>query len=133
MHLNFGRLLKKGCNIRFNSLQTGKHMCTFVKDIGWTHRFEFQFPSNGKAHVHAATCPPYYGRGREFQFPSNGKAHVHAATCPPYYGRGREFQFPSNGKAHVHAATCPPYYGRGREFQFPSNGKAHVHRRGQSR
>ena len=46
------------CQGRFNSLQTGKHMCT-VKDVldGVTSESiefgQFQFPSNGKAHVHS--------------------------------------------------------------------------------
>ena len=38
----------------FNSLQTGKHMCTFLKMANSVCSDEvvFQFPSNGKAHVH---------------------------------------------------------------------------------
>ena len=62
-----------------------------------------------------------------FQFPSNGKAHVHPGVCLNPYGKGHpQFQFPSNGKAHVHCwigfAEVVLY-----SFQFPSNGKAHVH------
>ena len=38
----------------FNSLQTGKHMCTDVWNGFFPLSKEFQFPSNGKAHVHTS-------------------------------------------------------------------------------
>ena len=64
--------------LRFNSLQTGKHMCTCDKAVVVVPVPEFQFPSNGKAHVHRPDGDCANERKRLFQFPSNGKAHVHA-------------------------------------------------------
>ena len=38
----------------------------------------------------------------EFQFPSNGKAYMHAVAENGVIIRGKLFQFPSNGKAYMH-------------------------------
>ena len=43
--------------------------------------FLFQFPSNGKAHVHWSVKQWIRSVPTLFQFPSNGKAHVHL----PYF------------------------------------------------
>ena len=112
----------------------------------------FQFPSNGKAHVHELVEKGNGPKDFSFQFPSNGKAHVHnprrgeengiqkvsipfkrESTC----ARGSKmfrpgmsitvFQFPSNGKAYMHFASGVTQTG-GDLFQFPSNGKAYMHK-----
>ena len=65
--------------------------------------FSFQFPSNGKAHVHFCGRPNHGRHSKGFQFPSNGKAHVHSEANRMIFERTVYlFQFPSNGKAHVH-------------------------------
>ena len=62
----------------FNSLQTGKHMCTVLyPHSGIGYPVAFPFPSNGKAHVHYSTQTRSWKDFSKFQFPSNGKAHVH--------------------------------------------------------
>ncbi len=77
-----------------------KQMVAFYRDM-------FQFPSNGKAHVHAPVWTRKLNRSFLFQFPSNGKAHVHQLTKLMGSLYPEEFQFPSNGKAHVHEDLCP--------------------------
>ena len=88
----------------FNSLQTGKHMCTGFFRIPLSMlSVLFQFPSNGKAHVHSLFSLPQAEIEKVFQFPSNGKAHVHSLFSLPQAEIEKVFQFPSNGKAHVHS------------------------------
>ncbi len=89
---------------------------------------EFQFPSNGKAHVHGRFRGCVFPLQEVFQFPSNGKAHVHEkATVAGLKSYLREVSIPFKRES-----TCAPigfrFHGfRSSQFQFPSNGKAHVH------
>ena len=127
-------------------------MCTQLAETNAkSPRQAFQFPSNGKAHVHwsclwgrwwirfcvsipfkrESTCAlkgvfNVQRKTFKFQFPSNGKAHVHVLAVPTNNILSTEFQFPSNGKAHVHDVS-DKVNNNPDEFQFPSNGKAHVH------
>ena len=175
-HVHEQRLVDTLLMFGFNSLQTGKHMCTITRRKTVNHlliRVSIPF----KRESTCARGEQYtFRRPKPFQFPSNGKAHVHAlesylldpytprvsipfkreSTCargeveydPDISGDvsipfkrestcarlklikmlGQErFQFPSNGKAHVHGMVfliigCERF-----SFQFPSNGKAHVH------
>ena len=41
---------------RFNSLQTGKHICTHPQLEQYCGGLQFQFPSNGKAYMHHRSC-----------------------------------------------------------------------------
>ena len=67
---------------------------------------EFQFPSNGKAHVNKTIMMTMVAV-LQFQFPSNGKAHVNSAAqaLSPSHSWGDMFQFPSNGKARVNSTA----------------------------
>ena len=87
--------------VSFNSLQTGKHICT--------KKFEratlmllllFQFPSNGKAYMHADPVQSVLRDYAMFQFPSNGKAYMHLLEIEQRIS-DEKFQFPSNGKAYM--------------------------------
>ena len=78
----------------------------------------FQFPSNGKAHVHRTPgLAKRYFKG-VFQFPSNGKAHVHLDHASRYCMFALSIPFKRE-------STCARR--KDFKFQFPSNGKAHVH------
>ena len=64
---------------------------------------EFQFPSNGKAHVNRlATERKGCGERVSIPFKREGTCEPKQALSPSHsWG---EFQFPSNGKAHVNTA-----------------------------
>ena len=94
----------------FNSLQTGKHMCTkkmaVVKDPYGLHGSGVSIPFKRESTCAHGDQGEYVNHQNDtsFQFPSNGKAHVH--SFPKNSGASSNnapmFQFPSNGKAHVH-------------------------------
>ena len=87
--------------------------------------FQFQFPSNGKAHLNFVLFCYVGDFIFLFQFPSNGKAHLNNPELAPDIEISRGFQFPSNGKAHLNNYLLDDG-GAGCRFQFPSNGKAHL-------
>ena len=109
--------------IRFNSLQTGKHIQTRGdggKSAGEQVSIPFKRESTSKRPIEYAV-----GTDRaKFQFPSNGKAHPNQKRNRRFCFSG-EFQFPSNGKAHPNFFLNNRQHIRNHQFQFPSNGKAH--------
>ena len=113
--------------VRFNSLQTGKRIQSFLMNIFSSLESGFQFPSNGKAYPKLVVFRTDQDEEAiMFQFPSNGKAY------PKYSGEERpsgrddqEFQFPSNGKAYPKGLWVIFLSANTFLFQFPSNGKAY--------
>ena len=98
---------------RFNSLQTGRHIQTFLCRPIWQEpKGRFQFPSNGKAHSDP-TLLVLDESLVAFQFPSNGKAHSdHHPLTPPWqnpnfvsipFKREGTFRLQSFGQCEVRA------------------------------
>ena len=139
--------------LRFNSLQTGKHMCTSPNILApvWTRKL-FQFPSNGKAHVHAPTSRveaeeeevvvsiPFkrestcaQGIGMLFLFGMLVSIPFkRESTCAQSSSAMAETLYLSFNSLQTGKHMCTPFYylqdfQERILFQFPSNGKAHVH------
>ena len=93
----------KSSTVSFNSLQTGKHIQSWVWRLGERLvRQSFQFPSNGKAYTKLdAGGGLSVPSSIEFQFPSNGKAYTKPNRTRIAARRAVVFQFPSNGKAYT--------------------------------
>ena len=107
--------------IRFNSLQTGKHIQTRGdggKSAGEQVSIPFKRESTSKRPIEYAV-----GTDRaKFQFPSNGKAHPNQKRNRRFCFSG-EFQFPSNGKAHPNPLTEIPPSGISISFNSLQTGK----------
>ena len=113
----------------FNSLQTGKHMCTENDALGKNLIIEVSIPFKRES-----TCARNpVGNNRRWHREEVSIPFKRESTCAPSHSECIfdvamiVFQFPSNGKAHVHreGSTSEPLCLC--LFQFPSNGKAHVH------
>ena len=66
--------------------------------------------------------------GYRFQFPSNGKAHVHIPDDVVKHPNKR-VSIPFKRESTCARGRNQAGDVEGRRFQFPSNGKAHVHSR----
>ena len=111
----------------FNSLQTGKHICTYVhwrtREVGWIVSIPFKRESIYAHDVEHRVCDWV----PSFNSLQTGK---HICTSQPLQNlpMGVKFQFPSNGKAYMHTTKNATYRAPVvPEFQFPSNGKAYMH------
>ena len=87
--------------MRFNSLQTGRHIQTIVVSIKTLNSGErFQFPSNGKAHSDVKTKHLNFTmRMSGFNSLQTGR-HIQTQSQKSTRRISAGFQFPSNGKAH---------------------------------
>ena len=116
----------------FHSLQTGKHMCTYLRSAKEYARPIVSIPCKRES-----TCARHRNDCRDrsrkqFPFPANGKAHVHECTFNLIsYVEVEGFHSLQTGK-HMCTAITPTDVARLRlMFPFPANGKAHVHMRGE--
>ena len=89
---DYGSVRRYNC---FNSLQTGRHICTPIPMLPQTVTPAFQFPSNGKAYMHILILVMVSSATVGlFQFPSNGKAYMHIGVGNPIDQENRGVSIP---------------------------------------